>query len=92
MAIACTAGSRAPWLRNCVAALLCGLTFAAPTTPAHAAAVAIDWSDIVHHAVPCVVNIAIEKIANRDGVEQRGRDVGTGFLSTLQVSSRPTSM
>lgn len=67
-------------LRNCVAALLCALTFAAPTIPARAAAISIDWSDIVQHAMPCVVNIAIETIATKDGVEQRRRDVGSGFV------------
>jgi serine protease Do len=80
MGIAWITGAKAPSLRNCIAALLCALSFAAPTAPAHAAATSVDWSDIVQHTIPCVVNIAIETIATKDGVEQRRRDVGSGFV------------
>jgi S1-C subfamily serine protease len=80
MGIAWIAGAKAPSLRNCVAALICALTFVAPRMPAHAAETSIDWSDIVQHAIPCVVNIAIETIATQNGVERRRRDVGSGFV------------
>jgi hypothetical protein len=40
----------------------------------------MDWSSIVRQTMPCVVNIATDTIINKNGVEQRSREVGSGFL------------
>lgn len=61
-------------------AALAGGLLTGANTAADAASTSIDWSDIVRQAVPSVVNIAIESIANKNGTPQRARDVGTGFI------------
>jgi serine protease Do len=51
-----------------------------PRAPAYAAATPMDWSSVIKQAVPAVVDISVETIATRNGVQQRERAVGTGFL------------
>jgi serine protease Do len=51
-----------------------------PRAPAYAAATPMDWSSVNKQAVPAVVDISVETIATRNGVQQRERAVGTGFL------------
>ena len=40
----------------------------------------MDWSEVVEHVLPAVVNISVETLVTKDGAEQRQREVGTGFL------------
>ena len=40
----------------------------------------MDWSSVVARALPSVVNISVETLIDKNGVKQRQRAVGTGFL------------
>jgi serine protease Do len=51
-----------------------------PRAPSYAAATPMDWSSVIKQAVPAVVDISVETLATRNGVQQRERAVGTGFL------------
>jgi serine protease Do len=51
-----------------------------PRVSAYAAATPMDWSGVIRKALPTVVDISIESIVNKDGLQQRQRAVGTGFL------------
>ena len=52
-----------------------------PRTAAYAAATPMDWSSVIKQAVPAVVDISVETLATRNGVQQRERAAGTGFLT-----------
>jgi serine protease Do len=52
-----------------------------PRAQAYAAATPMDWSSVIKQAVPAVVDISVETLATRNGVQQRERAVGTGFLT-----------
>jgi serine protease Do len=74
-------GTKAPpLLRHCAVVLLCAIVLALPAIRVHAGTMPIDWSSIVRQTMPCVVNIATDTIINKNSVEQRSRDVGSGFL------------
>jgi serine protease Do len=75
------ARSAAPLLfRACAVVLLCAIALGAPTIRAHAGATPMDWTSIVRQAMPSVVNISAETLTNKNGVEHRAREVGSGFL------------
>lgn len=59
-----------------MAAVLSGI----PRAPASAPATPMDWSSVIKQAMPAVVDISIETLVNRNGVQQRQSEVGTGFL------------
>jgi serine protease Do len=67
-------------LRLPLLALGAALALAAPATPALAGASPTDWSSIVAKVLPSVVNISVGTLVTKDGVQQRQRQVGTGFL------------
>ncbi len=69
-----------PGLRGMVGAAVCALMLLAGKAPVNAAATPMDWSSVIGQALPAVVNISIESITTKNGKEQRGREVGTGFL------------
>ena len=63
------------------AALLSGvLVSAIPTAPVFAGAASMDWTSVVQQVLPSVVNISIETLEQKNGTEQRGIEVGTGFI------------
>ncbi len=67
-------------LRLPLLALLASLALTAPAAPALAEATSMDWSSIVAKVLPSVVNISVETLVTKDGVQQRQPQVGTGFL------------
>lgn len=66
--------------RACAAVLYGGLIAGIPAVPVYAGATPMDWTSVVQQVLPSVVNIAIETIETKNGVEQRGIAVGTGFI------------
>ncbi len=48
--------------------------------PAYAAATPMNWSSVVKQALPAVVDISAETVVTKEGVQQRQRNLGTGFL------------
>lgn len=67
--------------RGVCSALFCGaLVAAVPTAPVYAGATSMDWTGVAQQVWPSVVNISIETIETKNGTEQRGIEVGTGFI------------
>ena len=65
---------------HCAALAITAVLSGAPYAPALAAATPMDWSSVIRQAIPAVVDISIESLATRNGVQQRQSEVGTGYL------------
>ena len=63
------------------AALLGAVLFAmAPVATTYADATSMDWTSVAQKVLPSVVNVEIETLHDKNGVAERGRAVGTGFI------------
>jgi serine protease Do len=51
-----------------------------PVAARAAPATSMDWSSIVSHVLPSVVNISAETIVNKNGTPERQQMAGTGFI------------
>lgn len=65
---------------HCAALAITAVLSGAPLAPALAAATPMDWSSVIRQAIPAVVDISIESLATKNGVQQRQSEVGTGYL------------